>query len=132
MADTGQNEEFVRLKLISTLPRLRRFAVVLAGERDAADLLLRTGCERMLSESHRFRRGAAFDRWAFAELYSHWMGSLREQKATMPQGRGDGAAFLPDGTDAKRAGEEAAQMSQVVASLSPQQRSAALLIYGEK
>lgn len=132
MADTGQNEEFVRLKLISMLPRLRRFAVVLAGEHEAADSLLRTGCERMLAESHRYRRGTSFDRWAFSELYSHWMGALREQRATMPPGRGDGTAFLPDGTDARRAGAEAAQMSQVVASLSPQQRSAALLIYGEK
>ncbi|MEC9369340.1 MAG: hypothetical protein VX871_11695 [Pseudomonadota bacterium] len=132
MADTRQNEEFVRLKLISMLPRLRRFAVVLAGETQAADTLLREGCERMLAECHRYRRGTPFDRWAFAELYGCWMGALREHPMPMPRGRGDGTAFLPDGASGRSADGDAARMSQMVAALSPQQRSAALLIYGEK
>ncbi len=120
-----------RLKLVSLLPRLRRFAGILAGDRAACDSLLRTACQAMLADSHRFQRGTPFDRWAFAELYAHWLEALRDHDDPIAQGRGDGTLFLAAFSGAAKSDGEIVATVGLLAKLPPQQRSAALLVYGE-
>ena len=133
-ADMAQRQrvgESIRHRLISLLPRLRRFAAVLAGSREARDELLRAACEHMLREEHRYQRGLALDIWALSQLHALWLGSLRDHVEPMTQGRGDESLFRNAFRGADGAQEEISETAAVLASLPPQQRAALLLIDGE-
>ena len=123
--------ESIRHRLISLLPRLRRFATVLAGNGEARDALLRAACQRMLDEEHRYQRGLALDIWALSQLHSLWLGSLREHVEPMMQGRGDESLFRIAFRSAEGTEDEMAETAAVLATLPPQQRAALLLIDGE-
>lgn len=120
-----------RLKLISLLPRLRRFAAVLAGDRERSDDLLRTACRRMLRANARRRGSAPFDIWAFSELYALWLEKLRDHMDPMAQGRGDEEMFRSAFAGADIGAGEIALTAEILSNLPPQQRSAALLVYGD-
>jgi hypothetical protein len=62
------HDESVRYELIAMLPRLKRFADVLVGEKKEGRAQLRRALLRMLNDQHRYQRGTLFDRWAFAEI----------------------------------------------------------------
>lgn len=119
-----------RLKLISLLPRLRRFAAVLAGDRERGDDLLRAASWRMLRADAIERGSAPFDVWAFTVLYGLWLEKLRDHTDPMAQGRGDEdlfrEAFAGGGMDAAEV-----ELAEILSALPPQQRSAVLLVYGD-
>jgi RNA polymerase sigma-70 factor (ECF subfamily) len=131
MAQGERITQSTRLKLISLLPRLRRFAAVLAGDRAGCDRLLRDACLRMLEDEHLNQQGAPFDRWAFAELYALWLERLRDHTDPMTQGKGDVDLFMAAFMGAEGNSAEIAETAAVLTKLPPQQRSAALLIYGD-
>ena len=89
-----QAEDFhdsVRPGLVAVLPRLKRFADVLAGKRDAGTALLGRALRFMLAEQHRYQRGTALDVWAFSEIYRQWLHELRAHDDPVAQARaGDG------------------------------------------
>lgn len=120
----------IRTRLVTLLPRLRRFAAVLAGDRQGGDELLRAACKIMLDEGHRYQRGTPFARWAFSEIYAVWLARLRAHRQPIAQVRADEGLFAgapPDGaTDAPPP-----PVAGFLASLPPQQRSVILLVYGE-
>lgn len=120
-----------RLKLISLLPRLRRFAAVLAGDRPRGDDLLRAASGRMLAADARRRGSAPFDIWAFSELYMLWLEKLRDHNDPMAQGRGDEELFRSAFSGTGFAREDVARTANILSKLPPQQRSAVLLIYGD-
>jgi RNA polymerase sigma-70 factor (ECF subfamily) len=81
-------EEFhdsIRPGLIAMLPRLKRFADLLVGERKEATALLRRALHFMLAEQHRYQRGRALDGWAFAEIYRQWLAELGDHADPMGQ-----------------------------------------------
>lgn len=131
MAQGERITQSTRLKLISLLPRLRRFAAMLAGDRTGCDRLLRDACLRMLSDERPNRQGAPFDRWAFAELYALWLERLRDHTDPMAQGKGDVDLFTAAFAGAEGDSAEIAETAEVLTNLPPQQRSAAVLIYGD-
>ncbi|MGI9384392.1 MAG: RNA polymerase sigma factor [Methyloligellaceae bacterium] len=120
----------VRARLVTLLPRLRRFAIVLCGDRPGSDELLRAACKTMLDEGHRYQRGTPFARWAFSEIYSVWLSRLRAHRQPIAQVRADEQLFggAPNDDTADNAPPPVAGF---LASLPPQQRSAILLVYGE-
>jgi RNA polymerase sigma-70 factor (ECF subfamily) len=127
-----QAEDFqdsIRPGLVAMLPRLKRFADLLIGEREAGTALLSRALRRMLAEQHRYQRGMALDRFAFAEIYRQWLDELRasgEPGSTQPDTarfaslfhRDDGEAFDPFTV-------------RYLQNLPPQQRLTLLLVYGE-
>jgi RNA polymerase sigma-70 factor, ECF subfamily len=123
-------EEFhdsIRPGLIALLPRLKRFADLLVGERTEATALLRRALHFMLAEQHRYLRGRALDGWAFAEIYRQWLAELGHHADPMGQAKVDEASFAElfgDDGDALTTG--------FLASLPAQQRLTLLLIYAEK
>ncbi len=131
MVQRQRIRESIRHRLISLLPRLRRFAGVLAGNREARDALLLTACRHMLAEQHRYQRGLALDIWAFSQLYSLWLKSLRRHGEPMTQGRGDETLFLTAFWGAEESEDESAALAAALASLPPQQRAALVLMDGE-
>lgn len=129
MAQTQRLSRSERTKLIILLPRLRRFAVLLAGNTVSADALLRLACKKMLDGARAFRQGTAFDLWAFGELHGEWLAGLRSHNNPISQGQGDPSAFLP--ADASGEIGKFQEIAEILAKLPPQQRSAVLLIYGD-
>ncbi|GBE44666.1 MAG TPA: hypothetical protein ENH05_02550 [Rhizobiales bacterium] len=129
MAQTQRLSGSARTKLIFLLPRLRRFAAVLAGNRESADALLRAACKNMLDGARAFQQGTAFDLWAFGELHGEWLAGLRSHNNPISQGQGDASAFLP--ADASGEIGKFQEIAEILAKLPPQQRSAVLLIYGD-
>lgn len=127
---SGQLSASERTKLITLLPRMRRFATVLAGERQGADELLRVACKKMLHSANDYQRGTAFDIWAFGMLHTDWLAALRSHATPLAQTQGDSTAFeiseIADDED-----HHLVETMEIVAQLPAQQRSAALLIYGE-
>ncbi len=119
----------VRAKLIAILPRLRRFAMVLAGDCEGADALLRTACGKMLGDDTTYQQGTAFDIWALHQLHCEWLSGLRAHNTPISQGQADASVFIPTGAT----GEDMprTEIAEILSKLPPQQRGAVLLIYGE-
>jgi RNA polymerase sigma-70 factor (ECF subfamily) len=67
--------------LVALLPRLRRFAMALAGRGDQADDLVQEACERALRSQDSFTPGTRFDSWMFRILRNLWLDSHRRRAA---------------------------------------------------
>lgn len=129
MAQTELLRTPVRNKLITLLPRLRRFAVVLAGESESADALLRTTCKKMLDDSESYQQGTAFDIWALHELHEEWLGGLRSHNSPISHGHVDASLFASEREVCSDV--RISEIAEILAKLPPQQRGAVLLVYGE-
>ncbi len=129
MAQSERSSATARTKLITLLPRLRRFAVLLAGDRDRSDELLRAACRKILDKSDSFQHGTAYDLQAFTELHGQWLSDLRAQETPISQGQCDAVAFEP-GVKVKGK-NHFREIADILATMPPQQRSAVLLVYGD-
>ena len=67
-------------ELVAALPRLRRFARALTGNREEADDLLQSGCERALAKQHQWQPGTRFDSWMFRILQTIWCDRMRARR----------------------------------------------------
>ena len=112
------------------LPRLKRFADVLTGEKKEGKALLRRALFHMLNEHHLYQRGTLFDRWAFGEIYALWLTELRDHAEPLRQAKASEEnfelLFHKDGEE-----EFDALTANFLWQLPPQQRSTLLLVYGE-
>ncbi len=121
----------IRTGLIAMLPRLMRFADVLAGERRGGAALLGRALKRMLTEEHRYQRGTALDLWAFAEIYRLFLEERRDHA---------GASGEPATSDARFAAlfrnvtgpAFDAVTTAFLRSLPPPQRLTLFPVYGER
>jgi len=120
----------VRPGLVAMLPRLKRFADVLAADRAAGRSLLARALQYMLAQQYLYQRGTALDVWAYSELYRQWRHELSSQSEPIAQARVDdkrfGALFHID--------EDNYLDAPVIAflgGLPPQQRLTLLLVYGD-
>ncbi|WP_141701202.1 sigma factor-like helix-turn-helix DNA-binding protein [Methyloceanibacter methanicus] len=120
----------MRPGLIAMLPRLKRFADVLGGGRDAGGGLLRRALQYMLAEQHLYQRGTALDVWAFSEVYRQWRHELSGQADPMAQAKIDDAAFAAL-FDIDGEGHRDEPVIAFLMGLPPQQRLTLLLVYGE-
>jgi len=112
------------------LPRLKRFADVLVGERIEGTYLLGRALQFMLAEQHRYQRGTALDVWAFGEIYRLWLHELGGHADPVAQTKIDngsfGRLFYPE-VD----GFFDAPVIGFLGRLPAQQRLTLLLVYGE-
>jgi len=126
----GTRQDSIRQGLIAMLPRLKRFADLLVGDKHEGRALLRRALIRMLSERQRYERGTPLDRWAFSEIYRRWLNEHRDQTDALMQVKPTRASF-------ERLFHEREQTSvdpltaDFLWQLPAQQRSALLLVYGE-
>lgn len=67
--------------IVELIPRLRRYARALAGDRSAADDLVQDTLERAWSKFHLFRRGTDLRAWLFTVMHNVYVNQLR---ATRP------------------------------------------------
>jgi RNA polymerase sigma-70 factor (ECF subfamily) len=63
--------------IVGLIPRLRRYARALAGEKSAADDLVQDTLERAWAKLHLYRRGTDLRAWMFTVMHNVYVNQLR-------------------------------------------------------
>jgi RNA polymerase sigma-70 factor, ECF subfamily len=120
----------LRTELVELLPRLRRFARVLARDPHDADDLVQTAIERALAHAGQLRADAPLAAWMFGILRHAW---IDEQRARGRRGRlfapAESAEEVVDA--AQGAAVDAIAVQDAVARLPEEQRLAVALVLVE-
>lgn len=66
-----------RYDLVALVPKLRRFALSLAGNRQDADDLVQAACEKALRNMAQFREGTRMDSWMYRIIQTLWIDDRR-------------------------------------------------------
>ncbi len=69
-------------RLVELIPRLRRYARALVGERTAADDLVQDTLERAWAKLHLYRRGTDLRAWLFTVMHNVHVNKVRSARAT--------------------------------------------------
>ena len=70
--------------IVELIPRLRRYARALAGDRTAADDLVQDTLERSWSKLHLYRRGTDLRAWMFTIMHNIFVNQLRAMRPSIP------------------------------------------------
>ena len=70
--------------IVELIPRLRRYARALAGDRTAADDLVQDTLERSWSKLHLYRRGTDLRAWMFTIMHNVYVNQLRAMRPSVP------------------------------------------------
>jgi len=87
----------IRRDLVALLPRLRRFALTLAGNGGEADELVREATARAIQKSHHWRGEGRIENWLFSLIRTTWTDELKKRR------RNDREAALQPDPDSRRA-----------------------------
>lgn len=123
-------DEALRRDLIAFLPRLRRFALGLTGDRAEGDDLVQATCERAIRYSDRWVPGTRLDAWLFRIARNLFLNDRRDRRRRGPHlpidEHPDSRVF--DGERAAVSGIALEAVAAELQSLPEEQRSALLLI----
>lgn len=72
--------ESIRNQIAAQLPRLRRFALSLTGNRADADDLVQDTIERALRNLHQWQQGTKLDSWMFRIAQNLWIDAMRARR----------------------------------------------------
>lgn len=124
---TDDNLAF-RQELVSLLPRLRRFALALAGGRDAAEDLLQSAVERALRKWDMFEKGKRLESWMFKIMQNLWF-DMKRSAAASPVFVGEALDVVgEDGRDVVESRDELRAARAAFAALPEDQRAVAALV----
>ncbi|PDT16202.1 RNA polymerase subunit sigma-70 [Rhizobium sp. J15] len=70
----------LRRDLVGLLPRLRRFAITLAGEAAVADELVQTVCLRAIAKGHQWNGEGRLESWIYTLARQQWTDDSRKRK----------------------------------------------------
>jgi RNA polymerase sigma-70 factor (ECF subfamily) len=70
--------------IVGLIPRLRRYARALVGERAAADDLVQDTLERAWSKFHLYRHGTDLRAWLFTVMHNVYVNQLRAARPSTP------------------------------------------------
>ena len=71
-------------RLVDLIPRLRRYARALVGDRTSADDLVQDTLERAWTKLHLYRRGTDLRAWLFTVMHNVHVNRIRATRATDP------------------------------------------------
>lgn len=71
-------------RLVELIPRLRRYARALVGDRTTADDLVQDTLERAWAKLHLYRRGTDLRAWLFTVMHNVHVNRIRATRATDP------------------------------------------------
>ncbi|MGB0748668.1 MAG: RNA polymerase sigma factor [Magnetospiraceae bacterium] len=117
-------------ELVALLPRLRRFARGLTGDRDDADDLVQLACEKALRRFRQWEPETRMDSWMFRIVQNTWIDERRHRSVRHNHLQ---AALLEEtpSVDGQQAGETrlaASHVFRAVAALPDDQRTVVMLI----
>ena len=69
-------------RLVELIPRLRRYARALVGDRASADDLVQDTLERAWAKLHLYRRGTDLRAWLFTVMHNVHVNKVRATRAT--------------------------------------------------
>lgn len=70
----------IRQEIAGLVPRLRRFAYALCGNRDEGDDLVQTACVKALSRLEQYQPGTRLDSWMFRIVQTSHIDAIRARK----------------------------------------------------
>jgi RNA polymerase sigma factor (sigma-70 family) len=73
-------------RLVELIPRLRRYARALVGERSGADDLVQDTLERAWTKLHLYRRGTDLRAWLFTVMHNVHVNRVRAERVNDPLG----------------------------------------------
>lgn len=71
-------------RLVELIPRLRRYARALVGDRASADDLVQDTLERAWAKLHLYRRGTDLRAWLFTVMHNVHVNKIRAMRVTDP------------------------------------------------
>ncbi|MDM9628861.1 RNA polymerase sigma factor [Rhizobium sp. S152] len=75
----------IRRDLVGLLPRLRRFAMTLAGDAAATDELVQVVCQRAIAKSAQWKGEGRLESWVYTVTRQQWAEDSRRRKPHPPQ-----------------------------------------------
>ena len=121
----------IRNQMVAHLPRLRRFALSLTGNRADADDLVQDTVERALANLHRWERGTRLDSWMFRIAQNLFIDGTRSKKRAriVVSDSLEGAENVSvDGVRAAESRITFANLCRALGELPEEQRSAVALV----
>lgn len=110
---TDQTSEIAfRTELVSIVPKLRRFAYSLSGNRQDADDLVQGACEKALKNRDQFQIGGRMDSWMYRIVQNLWLDDRRRHKVRGTSIDPDDA-YLSDEGKAANLPEDRMMLAQV-------------------
>lgn len=70
----------IRAEMAALVPRLRRFAYAISGNRDEGDDLVQSACLKALSRLDQYQRGTRLDSWMFRIVQTTHIDNIRRRK----------------------------------------------------
>src|SRR5437764_12755051 len=116
-------------RLVELIPRLRRYARALVGDRAAADDLVQDSVERAWTKLHRYRRGTDLRAWLFTVMHNVHVNRVRAERPSDPLGD-DVPELAQRGTQADAL--MVRDLDRAIARLPADQRAVLLLVTHEE
>ena len=112
-------------RLVELIPRLRRYARALVGDRATADDLVQDTLERAWAKLHLYRRGTDLRAWLFTVMHNVHVNRVRAARATDPLDEG-----MPELATRASQGDAllVRDLDRALARLPEEQRSVLLLV----
>ena len=121
MANIGED-------IVPLLPRLRRFALTVAGNVQDAEDLLHSALERALRNEASFRRGTRLDSWLFRIIRNLWIDDRRAKRQLDVSLDAVGEVAVEDGRDTAEHLLDLAHARRALLALPEEQRSVLCLV----
>ncbi|HUJ02875.1 MAG TPA: RNA polymerase sigma factor [Rhizomicrobium sp.] len=119
--------ETIRARMTAALPRLRRFALSLAGNAADADDLVQDTVERALRNLHKWKPDTKLESWMFRIAQNLWIDQLRARKVRMADPIEE-AHVAEDGARAAEAKLTLADTARALQRLPEEQRAVVALV----
>lgn len=120
-----------RDELVGLLPRLRRFARMVAGASQDADDLLHAALERALRHEADWRTGTRMDSWMFKIIRNLWVDELRSKRRLSVSLEDAGELPGAGGSDAAERQLELTRVRHAMQALPEDQRTVMFLVVVE-
>ena len=111
--------------IVELIPRLRRYARALAGDRAGADDLVQDTLERAWNKFHLWRPGSDLRAWLFTVMHNVYVNKIRSARNFVPL---DDEADEMSVAGTQGAGIEIRDLERALALLPPGQREVLLLV----
>ncbi len=126
-----QSPASIRSEIIQLLPRLRRFALALTGQRAEADDLVQDTVERALRHLHQWEAGTRLDHWMFRIAKNRFIDTRRQHRRSgefLVDAPGEAVEVAIDGEAAMQSRLTLQQVARAMARLPLEQREALALV----
>ena len=123
--------EEMKAELVALVPRLRRFAYALCGDRGEGDDLVQTACVKALSRLGQFEPGTRFDSWMFRIVQTTFLDERRSARHRTTTADMDAVAARSDEGAAAGLPEQRLLLARVrgeIAALPAEQRAVMALV----